>query len=131
MQRRACRFPFDVIDEDFARGLRLSRICASADGQIAFLNDHKWSVLPFEMARYVLRKVYDVREGRSVANDWRKTLYAELSLQKRCLLIDCASPIDTQRLISGMAKDTPVKFCSLRCERTETRKRYYLRVHSQ
>jgi len=131
MLRRASRSPFDLIDLHFARGLRLSRICASADGQIAFLSDHKWSVLPFEMARYVLRTVYDVREGRSVANDWRKTLYAELLLQKRCLRKDCASPIDTQRLISGLAKDAPVKFCSLRCETTETRKRYRLRVHSK
>lgn len=120
--------PFRLIDHDFVRGLRLSRICASEDGQIAFLSDHGWSVLPFEMARYVFRRVYDVREGHAVSNDWRKTLYAELSLKKRCERKTCASAIGKERLISGMVKGAPVKFCSLRCERTEAMARYRRRA---
>jgi len=120
--------PSFAVDVSFSQGLQLNKIYASKDGRVVYnVGENNWELLPFELARFVLRRMYEARLADDLPKGWQQKLYRDISLQKRCCRSKCGAEISKERLLSGLQRDAFVKYCSFRCERTEAMARYRTR----
>ncbi len=81
-----------------------------------------------QIGRYALRRLYLGSWGElSDAAGVIRSLASELERCRRCQRVDCGSPIPAERQLKAFDRDTPAKWCSIRCQRTESTRRYLAR----
>ena len=96
------------------------------DGRANFCFEGRSMTLGREIGRYALRRLYLGHWGAC-----ERAAIQELALAlercSRCQRSDCAALIPEERRRKAFDRDTPAKWCSVRCQRTEATRRYLAR----